>query len=357
MLIFLGALPPPVHGMSVVNKKMLELLKGGQVKAFNLVPVWAARFFPGKLFTVFKVLHLVLIFLPYLAVAVYYGRRAVVYFSIAGGKGKLLDLPFMWVAGLTASRIFIHHHSFAYCNHHDPAFEKLVRAGRGKITHITLGESMREKLVEMYAIGKNDTEVLSNVAFFQESPESVLRTHITTIGYLSNISFEKGIRDFVETVRLLRQFYPEIQACIAGPCMDNEVRQYILSSCNEIPGMQYLGPVYGKAKSDFFTRIDVLLFPTHYANEAEPLVIHEAFSNGVPVIASGRGCIPDIINQGGGISLPLNIDFANAAASALERWLINNNEYCNNLILLRQRYPVYKHAMQTRLCDLLKKLG
>ncbi len=38
----------------------------------------------------------------------------------------------------------------------------------------------------------------------------------------------------------------------------------------------YLGPIYGDAKTAFYGNLDVLLFPSNYVNEAEPLVIHEA---------------------------------------------------------------------------------
>jgi len=50
--------------------------------------------------------------------------------------------------------------------------------------------------------------------------------------------------------------------------------------------------------------VDVLLFPTDYANEAEPLVIHEAIRSGAHVIACERGAIPDILSNGAGLVVP-----------------------------------------------------
>src|SRR5262249_2677277 len=44
--------------------------------------------------------------------------------------------------------------------------------------------------------------------------------------------------------------------------------------------------------------IDVLVFPTRYIHEAQPLVIYEAQAAGVVVAASRRGCIPDMVPDG-----------------------------------------------------------
>src|SRR4029077_16115808 len=62
----------------------------------------------------------------------------------------------------------------------------------------------------------------------------------------------------------------------------------------------YLGPVYDEAKTAFYRDLDILLFPTDYANEAEPLVIHEAMRSGVHVIACDRGAISEMLTHGAG---------------------------------------------------------
>ena len=44
------------------------------------------------------------------------------------------------------------------------------------------------------------------------------------------------------------------------------------------------------------------MFPTKYANEADPLVIHEALRSGVYVIASDRGAIAETLDHGAGLT-------------------------------------------------------
>jgi len=66
--------------------------------------------------------------------------------------------------------------------------------------------------------------------------------------------------------------------------------------------VEYVGPLYGEHKERFYRQLDVFLFPTNYANEAEPLVIYEAMRQGVHVIACDRGSIAEMLRDGAGLA-------------------------------------------------------
>ncbi len=67
----------------------------------------------------------------------------------------------------------------------------------------------------------------------------------------------------------------------------------------------YYGPVYGEKKTEFFSNLDVFLFPTKHKLETEGLVTLEALSSGIPVIATNLGCLTDNLKESG--SLTTNI--------------------------------------------------
>ncbi len=56
------------------------------------------------------------------------------------------------------------------------------------------------------------------------------------------------------------------------------------------------------------------MFPTNYANEAEPLVIYEAMRQGVHVIACDRGAIAEMLRNGGGLAFTREHMVESAAA-------------------------------------------
>ena len=74
------------------------------------------------------------------------------------------------------------------------------------------------------------------------------------------------------------------------------MKKYVESRIREIGGIEYVGPVFGNTKSQFLSSIDLLVFPTRYLNEAQPLIIYEAQAMGVVVSASERGCIAQMIS-------------------------------------------------------------
>jgi glycosyltransferase involved in cell wall biosynthesis len=78
--------------------------------------------------------------------------------------------------------------------------------------------------------------------------------------------------------------------------------------------VEYVGPVYGGQKERFYRQLDVFLFPTNYANEAEPLVIYEAMRQGVHVIACDRGAIAEMLSNGAGLAFSREQMVESAAA-------------------------------------------
>ncbi len=87
--------------------------------------------------------------------------------------------------------------------------------------------------------------------------------------------------------------------------------------------LQYVGPQYGEEKVQFLDSIDVLVFPSRYVNEAEPLTVHEAMARAVPVLALDRGCIQEIVPSVAGTVLEDNENTVSRAADVLMEWWRN----------------------------------
>lgn len=76
-----------------------------------------------------------------------------------------------------------------------------------------------------------------------------------------------------------------------------------------------LGPIAPDEVDDFYQQIDVFVFPSLYAQEAEPLVVLDAGRHGVPTIAFAVGCLPGIVSPHH--IVPTHADFAQAAMAIL----------------------------------------
>jgi glycosyltransferase involved in cell wall biosynthesis len=109
-----------------------------------------------------------------------------------------------------------------------------------------------------------------------------------------------------------------IKAKIAGPFQDIQTQKTVSRNLENLHNTEYVGPRYGVDKDNFYDNIDVLIFPTK--NDAEPLTVHEAMSRGIPVIAYGRGSIPEIVDRSCGLVIPPEEGFVPAALAQIRAW-------------------------------------
>jgi glycosyltransferase involved in cell wall biosynthesis len=204
---------------------------------------------------------------------------------------------------------------------------------------------MGRKLAERYELNQDRVEVLSNAAFYGPATELVQVAAIgktpICIGFLSNITFAKGLVEFFDVLTELHRLAVPYSAYIAGP-VSPDVRTTLDRLLAKTRHVNYLGPLYDEEKSKFYKRLDVLLFPTKYVNEAEPLVIHEAMQSGVHVIACARGAIPEMLSRSAGLAFDES-SFVMSAAAAIRAFNLDRTG-----LALAQRLS-YEQAHRLRL--------
>ncbi len=215
------------------------------------------------------------------------------YFVLSGGWGLFFDLLIIIYLNLLNKKIYIHHHSFSYLNNYSFLIYILSLIGKKNITHIVLCNLMKKKLKEYYFIKK--IIVLSNVFLIKKKNSLKYLKKKIKIGFISNIDFDKGIKEYFKIFNNINNM--NFEGLIAGPFLNSSVERFVLKEIKKHKNIKYLGSIYDKKKSKFYRDIDVLLFPSYYKNEAEPLVIYEAQSYNIIVISNSLGCTPAMIEN------------------------------------------------------------
>lgn len=312
-----GAFPPPVHGMAVVNAAVRDAVQRAGVTPL-VIDVAAAgldRSPIARLSRLPKVLR-------GLGLLAHQGglRGMALYMSVSGGFGQLYEIAFLLLARLRGMRVFMHHHSFAYLDKPNELTRALMRAAGDEAIHIALSPGMAQRLKGSYGVG--GVTPISNAVFFATADVTdAVRVVPETLGFLSNITPEKGVFEFLDLMKAAQTAGLPVRGRLAGPFQDADTERAVRARLRELPLVEYVGPRYGADKAAFFDGVDVLVFPTQYVNEAEPVTVHEAMSRAVPVIAYGRGAIPEILSADCGLVIDPAMPFAPAALAQLERWL------------------------------------
>lgn len=316
-------MPPPVHGASAINQKMVLHLEncGIPVAVLNTVPSRHSRRFDGPIWKLQRTLLIMRIFAQVLLRTSQ--PPSSVYIGISGGAGLLFDCVLALAIRSLRVPVVVHHHSFSYVSGNSSLFKRFCSLlGSLPVTHVVLCSEMGDQLCARYPalISPTQVHVLSNAAFFDGGSARLDSAEVITklrVGYISNITPEKGIRDVLALFSRCREADLQLEMTVAGPCADESIRTELEAMSNGLEPFTYLGAVYGESKQQFFQSLDVLVFPTRYANEAEPLVIYEAAEQGVPTVANARGCIASMVARCGGWAIADDSLFVEEALSAI----------------------------------------
>jgi glycosyltransferase involved in cell wall biosynthesis len=283
------AFPPPVHGAALVSERMRKrfVLEGFRIVSINTSPqslrrslkYYVARF--RALCGVWRLISL--------------GPSDIIYCYVNARWGAVIDLIVALIARAVGAELWLHHHSFYYLKKSFLLHTATFALNRRRTHHIVLCECMKKRIVETYRIQADRIRILSNINFVEPANINFASVahECNSIGFLSNISEEKGISEFLKLCDRMQNVPVNFE--IAGPILDDTydwIRDLEIMSNQKI---RWVGALDEFEKTRFLARIDLLVFPTHYRNEAEPLVIYEAMAAGVVVVAYDRGCIREMM--------------------------------------------------------------
>lgn len=307
-ILIIGPTPPPYHGVSVATQ---TILTSPLAEKFRLVHLDIAdRRGIGHVDQ--PDLHDVFLFAKqfFLNLALIVREKpALFYIPISQTRiGFLRDSLFIIPALIARIPVIIHLRGANF----DVFYAKegyLWKAYMGMILRrisrfVVLGEMLRpifarwatpEQIsVVSNGIKRPSTQDLSKSV----SPQSDRRP--LRVVFLSNLSRQKGLFALLEAAPLVADVCPEVEFLIAGPWIGGATREEaersVIQSGIE-DKVRFVGPVTGVQKSAFLRSGDLFVFPG-VQQEGQPWTVLEAMREGVPVIATDRGCLRETVLHG-----------------------------------------------------------
>ncbi len=203
-VFMVGAFPPPVHGMAQVNAQVMSALVALEVDAtsYDL----SARTLDRGIVARLRRSALVARTLVTYALGVSRSPAGVLYVGLSGGWGQAYEICFVALAKVFKFSVFLHHHSFAYLHTAKDLTRLLVWVAGKEARHVVLCERMAIALRRHYGEGML-VRVVSNAALIAPSVagNAKQREALRSLGFLSNISREKGVFLFIGIVEELHR--------------------------------------------------------------------------------------------------------------------------------------------------------
>lgn len=358
-LVFSGTLPPPVNGMTIVTREILDRLeKHWVIRRFD----WSAG---GRVTgTVWKLLKSLRVSQRAIQLALARKRPGTVLYTVAQSRGGLwYDLLTVAVARVRRYRCVLHHHTSMYLDRTDPRMALITRVMGPDSLHVTLCPRMSDAFRSRYPRAgavvelPNSFILLGSDGMPPASPSGFPDGPLT-LGHISNLTVVKGVDLAIDTFAGLVEGGHDVRLVIAGPFRSRAERHLVDEAQSRFGDrLDYRGAVYGDAKAAFYQDIDVMVFPTRSLREAQPLVLLESMSYGRPVITYGRACIPDLVGAGGGLVIDPDRAFVEPATRALEEWLCDPGAYEEAARAARRRAEQLRREAGTALDAFMGAMG
>ena len=301
-------LPPPVHGLSLKNQRLVEGRVAGAVDLEVLPLRFAAsladlgRFRPGKLVA---------------AAGVLLEQRKrlrrgtdVGYMSITtAGGGLVRDAAYMHAFRRAGVPYALHVPTLGLADGvaaiPGPVRGWVRSAVAGAAAVMALNEAHGRELARVVPAGRvrivrNGLPDLADLPGLASPP--VRRRPPATeprVLFLSNVREAKGIFTLLEAAPQVLEAFPGARFVVAGPWEDAATERRFGAAVGRLglgDRVEYVGPVYDAAKLDLLASVSLLAFPSHRENA--PNTVLEAMRQGLPVVASRVGGIPEMVEDG-----------------------------------------------------------
>ncbi|WP_374319660.1 glycosyltransferase family 4 protein [Aquabacterium sp.] len=315
-IFVVAAMPPPVHGQSVMNLIVADSIRNyspNNLTISNIAP-------SSSNILVYHLSRISRVTIASLRILFSPRRRISVYSVYESGFGFLYNLLILISARVRMADVFIHHHTSEHCKRHSKRFAVVNWMAGVHAKHIVLSDQMKSDLQDTYGTNLlirvvNNGSCLSGIP--KIDPNHKIFDGSISLGHLSNLTPEKGVADVLSIFSELRSRGCPVRLELAGPTADPSIEKAIAEfSALGDNYFRYWGPVFGERKADFLSKVDIFLFPSRYKYEAQPLVLLESMAYGAFCIAYEAGYIPELLSSTGFLACNREeiIDFLSSSA-------------------------------------------
>lgn len=191
--------------------------------------------------------------------------------------------------------------------------QKRIRSSLMKVDLLTVQTKKDYIFFQRFLSGRIKIEWLPNTRQASEKVAISIsdRTYFKKACFVGKVLPEKGIDTILSCARSLPK---GVSIDIYGPLNKVIADEFFISSVAKEANISYKGVIDPKDVANRIADYDALLLPSRWKKEGHPGVILEAFSVGVPVIASKWNAIPELVDENCGILIEPNSPEELAAA-------------------------------------------
>jgi glycosyltransferase involved in cell wall biosynthesis len=301
--------PPPFHGSTVMTATFLDLLAQEKYEHILVDRRFSKTVDEVGSFKLSKIAAGAGLWLRLLGSLIFRRPSVCVFFVTNRPFSLLVDWTLAELLKVMRVRtvMYVHTSGFADLAARSRTWRTLVsRTLHAANDCVCLGPSLTADVSEWF--DEKRIHVIPNGSPSPAMPAPRRDEENLTVLYFSNLLRDKGIVTFIDMAADLHNTVPGTHFVIAGADGEPDTMRDVQSSLDrhrDVP-FELRGRVEGDEKWQVLRDADVLVFPSTYRYEAQPLSIIEAMSTSTAVIAFDTGGISDVVRPEAGRLAPVN---------------------------------------------------
>ena len=229
--------------------------------------------------------------------------------------GFFRDFLLIFPSMILSKRIILHLHGGGYLDFYirqPKAIQKAIKLVLTNVETIIVEGKLLLRQFEFLPTYPNKLIVVPNGLPYNMLPEKGEPKRLSSpvsILYMSNLIESKGYLDVLAACKILHHDYKIPVICHFCGSFVQTIVSDETSSVNELKNrfidlihewglddiVKYHGNVYGNYKKEIFAEANILVLPTYYPWEGQPISIIEALAYGIPVITTNFKGIPELV--------------------------------------------------------------
>ena len=325
-VVVVGMKAPPINGNAIICEMTSNFLTECGLNVISLntsakLGRFRMSYILMRAFNYFKVIVSLFIYV--------FRRNRSIVVNINGDLGIIFSISVVLFSRFLMYKVFMYHHSSSYTLRKTWLGSILIFFGGVRALHILCSESMANDMAILYRKARHFL-VIDNSAFVKPKDNSMNYSRSSLrIGFISNLSVGKGVDISFDVLRVLRGCGDSDWSLIVAGGISDQCTETIIQSAKYEFGkaLELRGAVLGERKEEFFRDIGILLFPSTYKHETQSLVIPEAQSYAIPVIAHDHAYIKTLFLRGGWDAIKPGASFVKQASDKIVRLTECSVEY------------------------------
>ncbi|MDV6377041.1 glycosyltransferase [Sporosarcina sp. GW1-11] len=175
---------------------------------------------------------------------------------------------------------------------------------------ITVGEKLRNDVIEEYAVSPQNVEVMSmgvDTKIFKRMGQEEVRLLLNiplnerVVIFVGNVIEAKGVMELLDAYYRLRETHDDLLLYIIGSQKDQRFVELVKERIESkgVSGVVFKEPVSQLELAKWMSATDVLVLPSYH--EGFGLVALEALASGAKVVATNVGGLPYLLKDGVGV--------------------------------------------------------